>query len=150
MCEITWAPRLRPGCPRTSDRVSGHRRRWRALVLLDRNHVSRPRNPPGRGVGAGVGGGSSGREMALDAALFAVDNSVAVVVARDEGEKTPGTVPRTVSRIVFESPAARSPTVHVRVIPLNSAGAEPGTSSSPPKLTVTAAAVAVAVPLFRS
>src|SRR5215468_5526055 len=160
MCEITWgeltkAPTYLPPLLHEElvedSRVliewgRGHRRR-RALVLLDRNHVHRPRNPAARDAGAGVitAGAATPTEMMLDAPLFVLDNSVAVVVAREDGTNVPAAVACIVSRIVFDSPAARSPAVQVRVMPLNSAGAEPVTSVSPAKLMVAAAAVAVAV-----
>src|SRR6478752_2313323 len=88
----------------------GYRRR-RALVLLDRNHVHRPRNPPARGPGVGVtiDGVTAPTEIRLDAPLFVLDSSAVAVDARADGTNTPAAPARMVSRIVFDSPAGRSP-----------------------------------------
>src|SRR5207253_1668365 len=104
----------------------GYRRpRRKAFVTLDRNHIL-DRNTlalPEAGSGVGVGGGTP-TEITLAAVLFAVDSSVAVVLAWALVVYVPAAVARNVSRIVFVAPAARFPTAHVFVVALNSAGVE--------------------------
>ena len=141
---------LRAGQLEGRDAKPGHRRR-RAFVLLDRNQLIRARKPRATDCdGVSTGGAGIPAEIVLDALLFVVESSVAVVVAWADAVYVPATGPRSVRRIVFVSPAGTSPAVHVFVVSLNSAGTEADTNVSLPMFIATVAAVAVAVPTFLS